>query len=68
MAAADGTAETLKLLLEVCTVRSPDDPRALHITTNLARASDQLTVAADRIGTVFAVGRDVAAAIVEQHE
>jgi hypothetical protein len=63
--AAAGTAEALKLLLEVCTIRNLDDPRAQHITTNLARAADQLTVAAERIGDLFAAGRDIAAAILE---
>jgi hypothetical protein len=36
------------LLLEVCTVRSMDDPRAAAATTNLSRASDQLATAAER--------------------
>jgi len=34
MAVAAAVAETLKLLLEVCTVRSLDDPRAVAVTTN----------------------------------
>jgi hypothetical protein len=53
----------LKLLLEVCTVRSLDDPRADMVTTNLSRAVDQLGAAADRIDNLFAAGRDVAAII-----
>ena len=40
MSAAAGTAEALKLLLEVTTVRSREDPRAQNITTNLARAAE----------------------------
>lgn len=63
MAAAAGAAEALKLLLEVCTVRSLDDPRAAAITTNLSRAVDQLGTAADRIDNLFAAGRDVASII-----
>ena len=51
MGAAAGAAEALKLLLEVCTVRSMDDPRAATVTTNLSRASEQLAAAAERIGT-----------------
>jgi hypothetical protein len=60
MSAAAGAAEALKLLLEVCTVRSMDDPRAAVVTTNLARASDQLATAAGGIDTLFAAARDVA--------
>jgi hypothetical protein len=63
MGAAAGAAEALKLLLEVCTVRSMDDPRADAVTTNLSRASDQLAVAAERINTLFAATRDVASII-----
>jgi hypothetical protein len=63
MAAAAGAAEALKLLLEVCTVRSLEDPRADMVTTNLSRAVDQLGAAADRIDSLFAAGRDVAAII-----
>lgn len=63
MGAAAGAAEALKLLLEVCTVRSLDDPRAGAVTTNLARAADQLGAAADRIEELFAATRDVAAII-----
>ena len=59
MAAAVGAAAALTLLLEVCTVRSMDDPRAEAVTTNLARAADQLGIAADQIGTLFAAARDV---------
>jgi len=63
MAAAAGAAEALKLLLEVCTVRSMDDPRAAAVTTNLSRASDQLAAAAGGIDTLFAAARDVATII-----
>jgi hypothetical protein len=63
MGAATGAADALKLLLEVCTVRSMDDPRAGAVTTNLSRASDQLAAAAERIDTLFATTRDVAAII-----
>ena len=63
MGAADGAAGALKLLLEVCTVRSMDDPRAAAVTANLARASDQLATAAKRIDTLFAAARDVATII-----
>jgi len=55
MGAADGAAGALKLLLEVCTVRSMDDPRAAAVTANLARASGQLATAAERIDTLFGV-------------
>jgi hypothetical protein len=68
MGAAAGAAEALKLLLEVCTVRSMDDPRAGNITTNLARAQDQLATGAERIADLFAAGRDVVAAITEAAE
>lgn len=47
----------------VCTVRSMDDPRAGAVTTNLARAADQLGAAAGRIDALFAATRDVAAII-----
>jgi hypothetical protein len=63
LGAADDAAEALKLLLEVTTVRSLDDPRAETLTTNLARASDRLATAAERIDTLFAAGRDAAAII-----
>ena len=63
MGAAAGAAGALKLLLEVCTVRSMDDPRAAAVTANLARASDQLATAAGRIDTLFAAARDVATII-----
>jgi hypothetical protein len=63
--AAAGAAEALKLLLEITTVRSMDDPRAENITANLARAGDQLAVAADRLSALFAAGRDVAATITD---
>lgn len=63
MGAAAGAAEALRLLLEVCTVRSLDDPRAGAVTTNLSRASDQLAVAAERIDTLFAAARDVTSII-----
>jgi hypothetical protein len=33
------------------------------VTANLARASDQLATAAERIGTLFAAARDVATII-----
>lgn len=65
MGAAAGAAEALKLLLEVCTVRSMDDPRAENITTNLARAQDQLATAGERVTTLFQAGRDVAAMIIK---
>jgi hypothetical protein len=63
MGAATGAADALKLLLEVCTVRSMDDPRTDVVTTNLSRASDQLAAAAERIDTLFAAACDVAAII-----
>lgn len=63
MGAAAGAAEALKLLLEVVTVRSLDDPRAEAVTTNLARASDQLATAADRLNDLFAAARDVTSII-----
>ena len=63
MSAAIGAAEALKLLLEVCTVRSLEDPRAGAVTTNLSRACDQLAVAAERITTLFAATRDIASII-----
>ena len=59
MSAAAGAAEALKLLLEVCTVRSMDDPRSAAVTANLARASDRLATAAEGIGALFAAARDV---------
>ena len=65
MGAAAGAAEALKLLLEVCTVRSMDDPRAENITINLSRAQDQLATAAERIAALFQAGRDIAATITE---
>lgn len=63
MGAAAGAAEALTLLLEVCTVRSMDDPRAENITVNLSRAQDQLAVAAERIATLFQASHNVAATI-----
>jgi transposase len=63
MTAAAGAAQALCLLLEVCTVRSLNDPRAEAVTTNLARAVDHLDVAADHINTLFAAARDVASII-----
>lgn len=63
LAAAAGAAQALSLLLEVCTVRSLDDPRADAVTTNLARAVDHLDVAADHINTLFAAARDAASII-----
>jgi hypothetical protein len=63
MGAAAGAAAALTLLLEVCTVRSMDDPRAEDITVNLARAQDQLATSAGRIAALFQAGRDVAATI-----
>jgi len=63
MGAAAGAADALKLLLEVCTVRSMDDPRAAAVTANLARASGQLATAAERIDTLFAAARDVSTII-----
>ena len=38
-------------------------PRRLRVTANLARASDQLATAAERIDTLFAAARDVATII-----
>ena len=58
MSAAAGVAQALKLLLEVCTVRSIDDPRAAAVTANLARASDQLATVAEGIEELFAAARD----------
>jgi hypothetical protein len=63
MGAAAGAAQALTLLLEITTVRSLDDPRAAHLTENLARAQDELAVAASRLADLFAAGRDVAALI-----
>jgi hypothetical protein len=63
MGVATGAGEVLKLLLEVCTGRSTDDPRAETVTTNLSRAADQVTTAADHIGTLFTASPDVAAII-----
>lgn len=63
MGAAAGAAEALKLLLEVMTVRSMDDPRAAAVTTNLVRASDQLATAAGRLNDLFAAARDVSSII-----
>jgi hypothetical protein len=63
MGAAAGAGEALKLLLEVITVSSMDDPRADAVATNLSRASDQLGTAAQRIDTLFAVARDVTSII-----
>jgi hypothetical protein len=53
----------LALLLEVCTVRGMDDPRAGVVTTNLARVADQLATVAGRVEELFAVTRDVVAII-----
>lgn len=61
LGAAGGASEALKLLLEVLTVRDPEDPRAEAITTNLARAADQLESAAGQLRELFAAGRDAAA-------
>lgn len=61
LGAASGASEALKLLLEVLTVRDPGDPRAEAITTNLARAADQLETAAQELRNLFAAGRDAAA-------
>lgn len=63
MGAAAGAAEALKLLLEVITVRSLEDPRAGSVTTNLARAADQLGAGAEQINTLFAAARDVTSII-----
>lgn len=46
MAAAADAANALTLLLEICTVRSLDDPRTAHLTDNLATAADRLATAA----------------------
>jgi hypothetical protein len=56
----------LKLLLEVTTVRSLDDPRAGHLTENLAHAQDELATAAGRITDLFTASRDVASLITGQ--
>lgn len=58
--ATSGASRALKLLLEVLTVRSTEDHRAEAITPNLARAADQLEVAAEGLRTLFAAGRDAA--------
>jgi hypothetical protein len=42
-----------------------DDPRAENITTNLVRAQDQLSIAAERLSALFATGRDAAAMITD---
>lgn len=68
MAASSAAATALSLLLETCTIRSTDDPRADSITTNLARAQDQLETAAEHIATLFAASRDVAATIMEAND
>lgn len=60
MGAAAAAAEALKLLLEVYTVRSLEDPRAGMVTMNLAQASDQLSTGAALIDSLFAAARDVA--------
>lgn len=65
MSAAADAAAALTLLLEACTVRSMGDPRAEHLTANLARAQDQLATASERIATMFRAGRDVAATITD---
>ncbi|MGW5153495.1 hypothetical protein [Rhodococcus koreensis] len=67
LGAAACAAEALTLLLEVCTIRSTDDPRADAVTTTLSRATDQLGAAADRIDMVFVADRDVAAIISRPH-
>jgi hypothetical protein len=59
IAAANGAANALKLLLETCTVRTFSDPRAKNITTNLSRAVDQLNIAADHITGLFAAARAI---------
>jgi hypothetical protein len=56
LGAAAGAAEALKLLLEVTTIRSMDDPHAESVTTNLARAGDEMQVAAERLENLFAAG------------
>ena len=63
MGAAAGAAQALALLLEITTVRSLDDPRAEQVTTNLARAQDELAVAHQRLVDLFAAGR--AAAVIQ---
>ena len=63
MGAAAGAAQALKLLLEISTVRSLDDPRAEQVMTNLARAQDELAIAHQRLADLFAAGRDAAALI-----
>ena len=63
MSAAAVAAEALKLLLEVCTVRSTDDPRAAAVTVNLAHASGQPATAAEGIDALFAAARDIATII-----
>jgi hypothetical protein len=47
----------------VATVRSLEDARACEVTTNLARAEDELSLAADHIQTLFIAARDVASII-----
>ncbi len=56
MGAAAGAAEALKLLLEVCTVRSVDDPRAVAVTTNPVPGVDELGTATECIDMLFAAG------------
>lgn len=66
LGAASGTSQTLKLLLEVLTVRATNDPRAENITPNLARAADQLETAAEQLHPLFAAGRDAATILGER--
>jgi hypothetical protein len=56
----------------VCGVQAPGEgpgrtlrihPRAESVTTNLARAGDELQVAAERLENLFAAGRSVTAPI-----
>ncbi|MGH8919550.1 MAG: hypothetical protein ACRD0H_14670 [Actinomycetes bacterium] len=63
MGAAAGAAQALALLLEVCTVGSPEDPRVDAVTTNLSRAADQLATATERIDALFVACRDVTSII-----
>ena len=61
--AAVGATEALTLLLEICTVHSPDDPRADAVTTNLTRAANQLTAAAGHLNNLVTTAPDITAII-----
>ena len=63
MSAAAGSAEALKLLLEVCTVRSMDDPPRGRGDGEPGPRLRQLAAAAEGIDALFAAARDVATII-----